>query len=206
LVAEKRRRGRPPRSDGVSTREEILRSARQVFGELGYERTTFREIAERAGLTRPAVNHYFPDKASLFRALFTSVREYVISGNVENAEVWQTLTGRLSMLLEAVTQAESRDQAFARFIAASVLDGFRHPQLRDSAQAQVDEIRAFLQQALWVAVEAGEVRADLDVPVVTEMLIAVLWGMGLYSGFVGTADQLDAVVEQFSRLLSGILR
>src|SRR5262245_45562436 len=65
-VTDKRRRGRPPRSDGADTRQEILRVARLVFSELGYERTTFQEIATRAGLTRPAVNHYFRDKAELY--------------------------------------------------------------------------------------------------------------------------------------------
>ncbi|GHF43998.1 AcrR family transcriptional regulator [Amycolatopsis bartoniae] len=204
-MAEKRRRGRPPRSEGASAREEILRTAREMFGELGYERTTFTEIAERAGYTRPAVNHYFPDKVSLYRALLESVRDTVITGSVEQAVEQQTLFGRLSGFLESAVQVDSRDRTFARFIAVSVLDGFRHPQLREPTQRQVDEVRAFVRQALASAVEAGEVRADLDVPAVTEMLIAVMWGMGLYAGFLGSHEQLEDVVEQFSRLVAGIL-
>jgi hypothetical protein len=59
--------------------------------------------------------------------------------------------------------------------------------------------------ALRSAVESGEVREDLDIPAVTEMLIAILWGMALYAGFVGTHDQLEVVVDQFSRLIAGAL-
>jgi AcrR family transcriptional regulator len=179
--------------------------ARQVFSELGYERTTFQEIATRAGLTRPAVNHYFHDKAALYRALFDSVREGVIGAGVEQAVARDTLPGRLSAFLEAAVQIDSRDRSFARFMAASVLDGYRHEDLRDSTREQIDQVREFVRQALRAAVESGEVRVDIDIPAVTEMLIAILWGMALYTGFVGTHDQLEEVVDQFSRLIAGAL-
>jgi AcrR family transcriptional regulator len=204
-VADKRRRGRPPGTDGADTRQEILRVARQVFSELGYERTTFQEIAARAGLTRPAVNHYFRDKAALYRALFESVKEGVVGASVEQAVEQETLPGRLSAFLEAAVQIDSRDRSFARFMAASVLDGYRHEGLRGDTLEQIEQVREFVRLALRTAVESGEVREDIDIPAVTEMLIAVLWGMALYAGFVGTHDQLEEVVDQFSRLIAGAL-
>jgi AcrR family transcriptional regulator len=187
----------------VDTRQEILRVARQVFSELGYERTTFQEIATRAGLTRPAVNHYFRDKAALFHALFDSVRESVVGAGVAQAVTQETLTGRLSAFLEAAVQIDSQDRSVARFMAASVLDGYRHDDLRGSTREHVDQVREFVRQALRAAVESGEVRDGIDIPAVTEMLIAIMWGMALYTGFVGTHDQLKEVVEQFPRLIAG---
>ena len=179
--------------------------ARQVFSELGYERTTFQEIATRAGLTRPAVNHYFQDKAALYRALFDSVQEGVVGAGVAQAAAEVTLPGRLSAFLQAAVQIDSRDRSFARFMAASVLDGYRHEGLRGGTLEQIEQVREFVRVALRAAVESGEARADIDIPAVTEMLIAVLWGMALYVGFVGTHEQLDEVVEQFSRLVAGAL-
>lgn len=179
--------------------------ARQVFSERGYERTTFQEIATRAGLTRPAVNHYFRNKAALYRALFDSVLEGVVGASVAQAVAQETLPGRLSAFLEAAVQIDSRDRSFARFMAASVLDGYRHEGLRDSPLEQIEQVREFVREALRTAVESGEVREDIDIPAVTEMLIAVLWGMALYAGFVGTHEQLEEVVEQFSRLIAGVL-
>lgn len=204
-VADKRRRGRPPRSDGADTRQEILRVARHVFSELGYERTTFQEIATRAGLTRPAVNHYFRDKAELFHAVFDSVLGSVVGVGVAREVPQETVPKRLSAFLEAAVQIDSQDRSFARFMAASVLDGYRYDELRGSTREQVDQVREFVRQELRVAVESGEVRADIDIPAVTEMLIAILWGMVLYTGFVGTHQQLEEVVEQFSRLIAGAL-
>ncbi|MET0235499.1 MAG: TetR/AcrR family transcriptional regulator [Kibdelosporangium sp.] len=189
----------------MDTRQEILRVARQVFSELGYERTTFQEIATRAGLTRPAVNHYFQDKAALYRALFDSVQESVVGASVEQAVAQETLPGRLSAFLEAIVRIDSRDRSFARFMAASVLDGYRHESLRGSTLEQIEQVREFVRQALGAAVESGEVRENIDIPAVTEMIVAVLWGMALYAGFVGTHDQMEEVVSQFSRLIAGVL-
>jgi len=189
----------------VDTRQEILRVARHVFSELGYERTTFQEIATRAGLTRPAVNHYFRDKAELFHAVFDAVLENVVGVGGVRTVPKETVPKRLSAFLEAAVQIDSQDRSFARFMAASVLDGYRNGELRGSTREQVDQVREFVRQELRTAVESGEVRADIDIPAVTEMLIAILWGMVLYTGFVGTHEQLEEVVEQFSRLIAGEL-
>ena len=181
--------------------------ARQVFSELGYERTTFQEIATRAGVTRPAVNHYFRDKAELFHAVFGSVLGSVVGvdAGVARAVPRVAVPKRLVAFLESAVQIDSQDRSFARFMAASVLDGYRYDELRASTREQVDQVREFVRQELRIAVELGEVRADIDIPAVTEMLIAILWGMSLYGGFVGTHDQLEEVVNQFSRLIGGAL-
>ncbi|HVV08937.1 TetR/AcrR family transcriptional regulator [Amycolatopsis sp.] len=204
-MTEPRRRGRPPVSGGPSTREVILQAARHVFSEQGYEGTTVKAIAERAGLTRPAVNHYFRTKEALYRALFTSTRQTVVAAGADTAQARETLSGQLAAFLRSASQVDSRDRSYARFMAASLLDAFRHPELGDSAHGQLADVREFVGGAVRMAVEPGEIRADTDVPAVTEMLVAVLWGMGLYAGFVGTHDQLESVVAQFCRLLEGTL-
>ncbi|MEU9242681.1 TetR/AcrR family transcriptional regulator [Streptomyces sp. NPDC048385] len=46
-------------------REEILRSALEVFAARGFKGTSIDAVAERAGLTRQGVLHYFPSKKRL---------------------------------------------------------------------------------------------------------------------------------------------
>jgi AcrR family transcriptional regulator len=201
----RRRPGRPPAADSADTEDLILRSAREVFGEVGYAKCTFSEVARRAGVTRPAVNHHFPTKRHLYDAVFESTQDTVVRAAAESALAHEDLAGRLTAFLESASQADSADRSFARFITASVLDGFRHEDLRDRAHIQLEDVRAFVRAVLEEAIARGEVRAGLDVPAVTEMLVAVMWGMGLYAGFVGTHEQLESVIEQFSRLLRGLL-
>lgn len=55
---------RTPKSE--RTRAAILDAARQLFGELGYERTTVRDIAARAAIDAAMVIRYFGSKEGLF--------------------------------------------------------------------------------------------------------------------------------------------
>jgi TetR/AcrR family transcriptional regulator, regulator of cefoperazone and chloramphenicol sensitivity len=47
------------REDGAATKAQILEAAGEVFAEKGFERTTGKEIAERAGSNSAAVNYYY---------------------------------------------------------------------------------------------------------------------------------------------------
>jgi AcrR family transcriptional regulator len=56
--------GRRPGSN--RTREAILGSARRLFAELGYDRTTIRAVAAEAGVDAALVIHFFGSKQQLF--------------------------------------------------------------------------------------------------------------------------------------------
>jgi len=60
------RTGRRPGAS--STREEILRAARKLFAERGYEEATLRAIAAEAGVDAALVVHFFGSKAGLLEA------------------------------------------------------------------------------------------------------------------------------------------
>lgn len=62
--AAPRRRGRP--RGGSDSRERIIAAAVDEFGEHGYDGSTIRSIASRAGVDSALVHHYFGTKADLF--------------------------------------------------------------------------------------------------------------------------------------------
>ena len=61
-----RRPGRRP--GGPDTRGQILKAARAVFAERGYEGASMREIADQAGVNPALLQHYFGGKEKLFGA------------------------------------------------------------------------------------------------------------------------------------------
>ena len=68
-VAERRGRGRPRKVRGAaSARDAIVRAAAEEFVERGYEATSLRAVARRAGVDSALVHHYFDGKADLFAA------------------------------------------------------------------------------------------------------------------------------------------
>lgn len=61
--------GRKKRGEGHTRREEILQAAKELFLEEGYEATTIRRIADRVGVSAPALYLYFHDKEAMMLAL-----------------------------------------------------------------------------------------------------------------------------------------
>ena len=53
----------------VANRQAILDAAREVFGELGYETATVRDIIRRTGLAAGTFYNYFRSKEEVFAAL-----------------------------------------------------------------------------------------------------------------------------------------
>jgi AcrR family transcriptional regulator len=61
--------GRKRRGEGYTRRDEILAAAKELFLEEGYAATTIRKIADRVGVSAPALYLYFSDKEAIMLAL-----------------------------------------------------------------------------------------------------------------------------------------
>jgi AcrR family transcriptional regulator len=182
-----------------------VRAARQVFSELGYDAATFQEIAVRADLTRPAINHYFKSKKLLYREVVERTNEMVIVKSVETAFAATTLLGQLEGFINAAVGSDLRDRSAAAFLVTSVLESHRHPDLRRDDHDALLGTRQFLTWAVTRAIERGELTSDTPVEQLVEVMTAMLWGMGFYAGFVGTHEELEMITEQFKRLMIGKL-
>jgi TetR/AcrR family transcriptional regulator, repressor for uid operon len=182
-----------------------LRAAREVFSERGYDAATFQAIAIRADLTRPAINHYFSNKRALYREVAKETNEVVVAASVQQARRETTLIGRVSAFIEAATQADIENRTAAAFLITVALESQRHPDLSHEEADSVRATREFLSWAIDDAIERGELAADTDAPALTEMLVAVLLGVGFYGGFVGSRQELDTVTAQLHQLLASSL-
>ena len=59
--------------NGAKTYKKLTSVATKMFSELGYANTYTSEIAKKAGVTRGALYHHFPQKKDLFVAVFDEV-------------------------------------------------------------------------------------------------------------------------------------
>ncbi|MCV7225761.1 TetR/AcrR family transcriptional regulator [Mycolicibacterium komossense] len=193
--------GRPPAAKAAETRERILLAAREVFSELGYDAATFQAIAIRADLTRPAINHYFSSKRVLYQEVVDKTNSMVATLGAERARGAKTLVDRLQAFISAAVRPDDKDRSAAAFLVTAVLESQRHPELSQGQNDSLENSRIFVTWAVNEAIESGELTTDTDVKTLVEMLVAVLWGMGFYAGFVGDHDELDRITEQLRLLL-----
>ena len=197
--------GRPPAAKAAETRERIVHAAREVFSELGYDAATFQAIAIRADLTRPAINHYFSSKRVLYRDVVEKTNAQVIAVGIAKAREATTVLDRLSTFFAATMDAESADRSAAAFLVTSVLESQRHPELVTEEHDALRCSREFVSWAVEEAISSGELSTDTDVAAIVEMLVAVMWGMGFYAGYVGDRDDVAAVVDKFELLMANKL-
>ena len=59
----------------ATTRERILTAADHVFGEVGFDAATTRQIAELSGVNKALLHYHFAGKGDLFRAVLDSYYE-----------------------------------------------------------------------------------------------------------------------------------
>jgi AcrR family transcriptional regulator len=182
-----------------------VRAAREVYCQRGYHSTTLREVADRAGVTRPLISLYFPGRRGLYRATIRASYLDVLWPAVGRAVQEKTLRRQLSVFLDVAASAGAPDQSAAVFLFTSVAECQSRPELRNSEYDPLTTIRQFLTWAVRGAVERGELCPVTQVGPVVELLIATLWGVGLYAGFIGTQPQVEAVTSAIGQLCAGHL-
>jgi AcrR family transcriptional regulator len=72
-----RKRGRPAgrTAEGEAARRRLYETAVSLIGERGYEATTLRDVARRAGVSVGLLYRYFPSKRSVVLALYDQLSE-----------------------------------------------------------------------------------------------------------------------------------
>ena len=198
-VSGGRGRGRPVGSDSAETRAAILRAAREVINERGYEAATFQAIALRAGFSRPTMHYYFQTKEEIYENLQQEAYS-IVADCIASARREDGLLRQLTAFVAAARRADAPDGSLMRFIVASRFEQHRCPSLRGSATPASEAVAEFYAWAVGEAIATGELPADADAPAVVNMLYAMFWGMGFFAGFVHSPADLADIAKQLNRM------
>jgi AcrR family transcriptional regulator len=158
----RRRRGRPRKGES-NAREQIIAAATEEFGEHGYEGTTTRGIAARAGVDPALLHHHFGSKADLFASSIgapmrpdIAVPEILAGPREHTGErivayvlgVWETPSLRTRAVALMRTGLGSKH-------ATPLMAGFLRRELLDKVAAGLDVPDADLRADLVAAQVAG---------------------------------------------------
>lgn len=194
-----RGRGRPVGSDSAETRSSILRAARAVINERGYEAATFQAIAQRAGFSRPTMHYYFHTKEQIYDSLQREAYS-VVSDCIAQARRQSTLLKQLATFVTSARRMDGSDGSMMRFIVASRWELHRNPALREGSSPAAEAVGAFYDWVVEDAVRRGELAEDVDTKAVAHMLFAMFWGIGFFAGFVHEPDDVAGIAKQLHGL------
>jgi AcrR family transcriptional regulator len=146
-----------PRAE--DTRRRIYEAAMELFREKGFEQTTMRDIAAKAGVALGGAYYYFSSKEAIVLAFYQEMQE----GSHE--EILQALAGekklkdRLRRVMEKRFELLATNRKFCDAL-------FRHaPDSQDPLSPFSNETQPIRQRAIEhmrIAVEGGEVKVPAD--------------------------------------------
>ena len=201
----KRRAGRPVAAESAETRERILRAARRCFAEKGYARTRNQEIAAAAGVTPPALYHYFDAKAELYSAAHDHGLETVLAAYRAAVARHERCVDQLCAVLEETLPLNRAHPGLAEFLALAPLEARRHPELEEPIHRGGAEVRALFRSVLEGGVARGELRPDLELDAAVDFLLAATFGVHCVFGPLARPAEHAAVLRAYQDLLRGSL-
>ncbi|MET0237422.1 MAG: helix-turn-helix domain-containing protein [Kibdelosporangium sp.] len=170
-------------------RRQILDGARTCFARYGYEGATVRRLEEATGLSRGAIFHHFRDKESLFLALAEDEARRMADVVAE-----QGLVQVMRDLLSAPMGVEHpADWLGTRLEVSRRLR--TDPEFRGRWAERSEALTAATRQRLQRQREAGKLRDDIDVKVLTAFLELVLEGLVSHLAMGLPADDLEPVLD-----------
>jgi len=158
-------------SQKAATRQRVLESARELFDTLGYEGTTIREIARRAGVAVGSVFTTFSSKGEILSEVMEARLEPLYA---EIDRVMPHLRGptvdRLRTMFAIHFEFEARSLRLFLLHIAAAYDWTLSP----TAQPYGRNVRlqGVIRETLEKGVEVGDVRSDVDFQEVVDLLMA----------------------------------
>lgn len=199
-VRSRRKLGRPADSDSSDTRQRIVQCAQEVFAAEGFEGTTNKDIALRAGISSAALYHYFPSKSDLYVAVCSSITE-VFVGVFERAETSaSTLERRLTALFAEVGNLGASSPSIVGFITGISAVVTRHPEVSMGTEAFGAQFRRMTLHLIESSTESDVILCGASPSAFADLTSSILAGLGRLSAR-GDQERHLAAGDMYLRLI-----
>jgi AcrR family transcriptional regulator len=188
-----------------ATRDRVVQAARELFDEIGYEETTIRMVAERAGVSVGSVFTTFESKVDIFNHILFEKFELLFAELQRIAPYLKgTARDRITSLMSIAYGVECQQlDLMISHLAAS--HGWPR-RIEEESNKRHARLLGLFREALEHGVAAGEVRPDIDLDLFVDMLFAVyLRNYRTASYETLTPEQLSALTErQLAVMFQGV--
>lgn len=186
------------------TREYIIDEAYKLFLNNSYEAVSISMISEAIGFTKGALYHHFRNKEELFRAVIDKhFPLHTVSVDMETIslkEYTRVCISHTQKILEALF-ADEKEFIPVNYLSL-IADCFRH--YEGFAEQKNQVIDNFISQAetiIYNAIKRGEVRDDVDVPVIAMHYFS--FSIGLAGDLIrnnSVESAVNSLTGQFNQL------
>lgn len=188
-----------------ATRDRIRKAAWELFSEVGYEATTTKAIAERAGVATGTVFVHATDKADLLRSVvYMELERLVDKGALELGDR-PLVTEQLrlfSSLLGFYGANRKISEAFLSVTMSPALDGMHAPYALEVTMRFLGVLASLVERAK----ARGEVRETVGSMLAAQAAFALYFGVlsAWLQGFSSTDGAIASLRDQLELLLQGL--
>lgn len=195
-----------PVSKGQRTRQRIFECAMELFMSRGYEKTTMRMIADRAGVNVALSYRYFPSKEHLVFQFYRNFARDFIERSAPVLAANSGLEARLTGVIETMFAVASPYHAFAGslFATAASPTSPLNPFSADFTEIRAQGIALFARVADGCTPRVpGDLAGELPFLLWTVSLGLLYCWMHDHSEH---QEKTRAILRQSARLLAGLIR
>lgn len=179
----------------AARQREIVDAAVEVFGTVGYNKGSLREVAERVGISQAGLLHHFPSKEHLLEAVLTWRDD---DARALMGDPLPTGVDLLRSLVELARVNAQRPQLIELHVIVSGEGSSAEHPLHDYFVRRYEFGFDMVKTAFDEAAQRGELRPGVDSAVSARAVIALLDGLQLQ--WLLHRDQVDMAAELRSYL------
>ena len=187
------------KNEETNTGQAILKAAEELFLEQGFEQTTTKQIAQRAGCNQALLHYYYRTKDNLFVQIFEEKVKFIATHFLDINLTAQTLEERISQMVELHFELFRKNPRLVPFLLKEVLsDPVRVAPILDKIKQYMVKIFGIIDEALHEEIEKGAAR-----PVSTLNVILTLVSLDMAPFIIAPVLQrvLDLTDEQLDKQL-----
>lgn len=187
------------KNEEKNTGQAILKAAEELFLEQGFEQTTTKQIAQRAGCNQALLHYYYRTKDNLFVQIFEEKAKFIATHFLDINLTAQTLEERISQMVELHFELFRKNPRLVPFLLKEVLsDPVRVAPILDKIKQYMVKIFGKIDEALHEEIEKGAAR-----PVSTLNVILTLVSLDMAPFIIAPVLQrvLDLTDEQLDEQL-----
>ncbi|WP_349426917.1 TetR family transcriptional regulator C-terminal domain-containing protein [Microbacterium sp. LWS13-1.2] len=166
----------PKQVDHRERRESIARALWTIVDRQGWARATMREVASEAGVSLGQLQHYFSSRAEMlafaieFAADQTSQR---VAQGMATLDQPPHPRDVLRVVVVELLPLRPDARATSRMNAAYVLEAMHDPALHRQVAIGLRDGRAMIEHLIRQAVDHGQIPADRDPAIETDLVLAL---------------------------------
>jgi AcrR family transcriptional regulator len=188
--------------DRRATEEELVAAAAVAFAEKGYEKATTRSIAEAAGCSEGLIQRYFNGKEGLLLAVLKRQGSAQRDRFFERPLCASMADEAREMMSHGMSALAERSERIRIVLSRVLLDRAFQADFQRISTRQ--DVQRALRKRLMRYVEAGMIDPALDIDVVTEMLLSLIFQLAFVHREVHqtAATEIQRMIDGFAVLFA----